>query len=272
MEDLKELNERIDVDSIENPFEPIDSFEPTNVNIENGGFEGDLFEQPGTFDNWQTIGDTSIETEEIGIAPTEGEFQALIATGSSPSGGSVKESDLSEFLNLSPGVLDTLLGGDATEGSGIKQTFTAQAGDILEFDYTFLTDEATFSDSNSSDSDFNDSAFFSLDGFTLELNDTFDPTFSETPVEGYSEATETKTFRIAISEAGTYDLGFGIVDLTDDIFDSGMLIDNVNLISTGIDIFTSEITDNVFQGGDDISSDVDAIFGNSKGFTEMSAL
>ncbi|MEM9926936.1 MAG: hypothetical protein AAF915_24860, partial [Cyanobacteria bacterium P01_D01_bin.50] len=69
--------------------------------INNGSFEGN-------FNNWRTIGDTSIETKEIGIAPTDGESQALITTGFSDSGGSVEESDLSEFLDLPSSSLDAI--------------------------------------------------------------------------------------------------------------------------------------------------------------------
>ncbi len=251
--------------------------------INNGSFEGNSLEpSEGTFENWRTIGDTSIETKEIGIAPTDGESQALITNGFSDAGGSVEESDLSEFLDLTSGSLDALLEGNATEGSGIKQTFTAQAGDILEFDYRLLTNEATPS------ATFNDSAFFALGksvdnpldqpvddvignpvrNFGLELGDTSDTTFSQNngddnqPVEGYSEATDGKTVRVAISEAGTYELGFGIVDLSDSIVDSGLLLDDVKLISTGVGPFPSPTVDG---SGDDgaISSEVDFTFGTN---------
>ncbi len=251
--------------------------------INNGSFEGSSFEpepgnDKGTFQNWRTIGDTSIETREIGIAPTDGESQALITNGFSDSGGSVEESDLSEFLDLTSGSLDALLEGDATEGSGIKQTFTALAGDILEFDYTFLTNEATPS------ATYNDSAFFALGNsvdnpfedpitnpvgnpvrnFALELDDTFDPTFSDKSVKGYSEATDTQTIRIAISEAGTYELGFGIVDLTDPVVDSGILIDDVKLIPIGVDPFGSQSTDGSAQTENaTVTPSVNFTFGNN---------
>ncbi|MEL6460374.1 MAG: hypothetical protein AAFQ91_19315 [Cyanobacteria bacterium J06621_15] len=245
--------------------------------INNGSFEGNPFnpneENQGTFDNWRTIGDTGIETKDIGIAPTDAESQALITNGFSDSGGSVEESDLSEFLGLTSGSLDTLLDGNATEGSGIKQEFTAQAGDILEFDYTLLTNEATPTQT------FNDSAFFSLGKssndspvgkFALEIADTSDPTFSDKSVEGYSEATDTKTIKIAISEAGTYELGFGIVDLSDTIVDSGILVDDVKLISTGVGPFPSpSVSGTQTETDAAITSDVDFTFGNN-GFEPVS--
>ena len=244
--------------------------------INNGSFEGnppEPGEDRGTFDNFRTIGDTSIETNDIGIAPTDAESQALITTGFSDSGGSVEESDLSEFLGLTSGSLDALLDGDATEGSGIKQTFTAQAGDIVEFDYTLLTNEATPTGI------FNDSAFFTLGkssndssgaNFALEIADTSDPTFSDKSVEGYSEATDTKTIKVAISEAGTYELGFGIVDLSDTIVDSGILVDDVKLISTGVGPFSSPSVEGTQTESDGaITSDVDFTFGNN-GFEPVS--
>ncbi|MBV6623295.1 MAG: hypothetical protein KI793_10225 [Rivularia sp. (in: Bacteria)] len=231
--------------------------------INNGSFEGDFFQLgEGTFERWRTIGDTSIETKEIGIAPTDKESQALITNGFSDSGGSVEESDLSEFFDLSSSTLDALLGGNATEGSGIKQQFTAQAGDILEFDYTLLTNEATPSKT------FNDTAFFSLGKFVQKLSDTSDPTFSsDKNVKGYSEATDTQSLKILISEAGTYDLGFGIVDLTDTIVNSGILIDDVKLTSTGVSPFESQTIEGSDASKTDaaISGDVDLTFG-SKGF------
>ena len=215
-----------------------------NSFINNGSFEGN-------YQGWRTIGDTSIETKDIGITPTDGEFQALITNGFSDAGGSVEESDLSQFLDLPSGSLDALLDGDATEGSGIKQTFNAEAGDILEFDFTFLTNEGTPSNG------FNDSAFFSVGGFTQELADTFDSTFSNQSVDGFSEATETQSKKILIQQAGTYELGFGVVDLSDTAFDSGILIDDVSLTSTGVGPFS--IDSLAVEGGD--SPDVDFVLG-----------
>lgn len=212
-----------------------------NSSVNNGSFEGSFFEG-GTFENWRTIGDTSIETKDIGIPPSDGEFQALITNGSSDAGGSVEESDLSDFLDLPSGSLDALLSGDATEGSGIKQTFNAQAGDILEFDFSFLTNEGTPSSS------FNDSAFFSVGGFTQELTDTFDSTFSDRSVERFTQATESQSTKILIQQAGTYELGFGIVDLSDTVVDSGLLIDDVKLTSTGVGPFSTESL--TVEGGD----------------------
>lgn len=218
-------------------YREISRQEITTVNsIQNGGFE------TNTFSGWGTIGDTSIETDELGVSPSEGNFQALIKTGASDSGNSVRDSDLEEFLDLTPGVLDLLGNGDVTEGSAIKQTFTADAGDILTLDWNFLTNQATPNET------FNDFAFVSLTPLTLELADTTSPLFVETLVPDFSEETGYETISIGIAESGTYTLSFGVVDVGDETVDSGLLVDNVE-ISTGMDFeFDIEInfTDDSF--------------------------
>ncbi len=212
--------------------------------IENGSFE------TGDFQNWRTIGDTSIETDDLGIFPSDGNYQALLTNGYSDAGGSVVDSDLEEFLDLAPGSLDGLVGGDATEGSVIKQTFTVEAGDIVSFDWNFLTNEATPS------STFNDTAFLTVNGFTLELADT-GATFVPAPdVDEFNEQTDTQNLTFSIATAGTYTIGFGVVDVGDAIVDSALVIDNIQQ--------TQSLGSNVMAIGSDSSmSDVDLVFGEN---------
>lgn len=189
--------------------------------IENGSFE------TGDFQGWNTIGDTSIETDSLGIFPPDGTYQALISTGDSDAGGSVEDADLEEFLDLVPGTLDGLSGSDAFEGSAIKQTFTVEAGDIVSFDWNFLTNEGTPSDT------FNDTAFLNVNGFTFELADTGSTFVDAAGVDEFSEQTGTQTLTFAIANAGTYTIGFGVVDVGDAIVNSGLAIDNVAINSSG---------------------------------------
>ncbi|BBD68498.1 peptidase domain-containing protein [Nostoc commune NIES-4072] len=190
------------------------------MTVVNGNFE------VGTFSNWRTIGDTRIETAALGTGTSEGTFQALLTTGASASGGSVEQSDLEEFLNFSSGLLDNLGNGDATEGSAIKQTFTANAGDVLTFDWNFLTNEAT-------PSSFNDFAFFGVSPFALELADTNSSGFFGTSAVNFSQETGFQTISVGIAQTGTYTLNFGVVDVGDASVDSALIVDNIQVLSLG---------------------------------------
>ena len=158
-----------------------------------------------------------IRTSAFGSGPTEGTFEALLSTG----GLTVPDSSLESFLGLARGSLDRLGNGDATSGSAIRQTFTGRAGDILTFDWNFLTNEFT------PESLFNDFSFVSL-GLLSELADTRFPIFLGSPTP-FNEETGFRTFSFTIPTTGTYVLGLGVTDVEDTTVDSGLLVDNVRL-------------------------------------------
>lgn len=226
----------------------------SDSSIENGSFE------TGDFRDWNTIGDTSIETNDLGIFPTDGTHQALITNGFSDAGGSVEDLDLEEFLDLASGSLDGLVGGNATEGSAIKQTFTVEAGDVVSFDWNFLTNEFTPNQT------FNDTAFLSVSGFTFELADTEANVVDALDVDQFNEQTDTQTLTFSIAAAGTYTIGFGVVDVGDEIVDSGLAIDNVAIQS-----FSSpKLTGSGDASSATSSPSVDLILGEG-GFTSASS-
>lgn len=183
---------------------------PTTVGaaVLNGDFE------TGDFSNWTTTGQTTVEDFDFGVTPADGSYQAVLETLQDQT--TVSGSDLESFLGLSSGSLTT---SGVIEGSAIKQTIVAQAGDVLSFSWNFLTDQVP------SDSTFNDFAFFTLSNTVSSLADTFTPTtisFSRLAQEtGY------QTYSYTIPVAGTYTLGFGIVDVGDSAVNSALLIDNV---------------------------------------------
>lgn len=189
--------------------------------IDNGSFEKE-------FKDWQTIGDTSIETSDLGIFPTDGKYQALITTGYSDAGGSVTDLDLEKFLDLNVNSLDGLVAGNAFEGSAIKQTIDLKANDVVSFDWNFLTNE------NTPDKTFNDTAFLSVNGSNFELADTGSKFVDALKVDEFDEQTGTKTLTFQVKNAGTYTLGFGVVDVGDAIVDSGLVIDNIEVKSYGL--------------------------------------
>jgi len=188
----------------------IAAVQPASAQLVNGGFE------TGNFTGWATTGNASIQTSAFGSGPTEGTFEALLSTGDP----TVPDFSLEVFLGLAPGSLDNLGNGNATAGSAIRQTFLAEAGDILTFDWNFLTNEGT-------PSFFNDFSFVSL-AVLSELGDTTFPIFmnSLTP---FNQETGFQTFSFTIPTTGTYTLGFGATDVADNVVESGLLVDNVKL-------------------------------------------
>lgn len=115
----------------------------------NGGFESGLA-------NWSAAGDVLAVGAGMGSGPVQGAGQALLTTASLLGDGhNFSGSDaaavgaLEAFLGLAPGSLDALApAGAAVEGSALRQTFTAQAGDKLSFHYNFLTTEPAANNPN----------------------------------------------------------------------------------------------------------------------------
>ncbi len=192
---------------------------PSSAQVINGSFE------TGAFPSFSTIGDTSIQTSAFGSGPTAGNFQALITNNGNLT--SVPASELETFLGLAPGNLNSLGNGTTIEGSAIRQTFTANAGDVLTFDYNFLTQGPLPPDPN-----FNDFSFFTISNSTdsvLELADTSLATtpFPNPPTFDNQTGFQSRSFTIPTS--GTFNLGFGVTDVEDGSIDSGLLVDNIVL-------------------------------------------
>jgi len=181
--------------------------------IANGGFE------IGDFTGWETIGRTNIETARYGSGPTEGSKQALLDTFSEQT---VNMVELARFLNIEVGDINNL--GEVYEGSAIKTTFRVGIGDILMFDWNFLTKD--FQSEN-----YNDFAFFTLSPIgTNKLANTFSIfPISLRYLTDFEYQTGFQTYSYTFTTAGTYTLGFGVVDVGDGFAESGLLIDNVSL-------------------------------------------
>lgn len=177
------------------------------ASISNGSFESN-------FTGWTTIGNTGIETA-FGGGPTEGTYQALITNSSS----SVADSDLETFLGLQAGSLFDLGNGIPTNGSAIKQTFTANAGDVLTFDWNFLKNQEP-------DPIFNDFAFVSLNSLSTLASPL---TSSLVPFSAFEQQTGFQAASFTIPTTGTYTLGLGVVNVTDTAGDAGLLVDNFSV-------------------------------------------
>ena len=184
----------------------------------NGGFE------TGDFSGWNTAGVTSIQTAAFGTGPTEGTYQALMTNA----GGSQSTASIETFLGLTLGTLTSLSTGTPTEGSAISQTITGNAGDILSFDWNFLTNEGT--PTSTSINDFSFWSLVNIQGGTVLASTQF-PTFSSSP-SVFNEETGFNTVSYELPSSGSFLLGFGVMDVGDTIVDSGLLIDNVTI--TGV--------------------------------------
>lgn len=184
--------------------------ETAGAAVLNGSFE------TNDFTNWETIGQTTVEDSSFGTVPADGNYQAVLETLQDDT--NVSSDDLETFLGLTSG---SLTSNGAIEGSAIKQIITVNSGDILNFSWNFLTDQEP-------DPDYNDFAFFTLSSTVNQLADTNSPTnfsfswlFKETGYQSYT-----------IQQAGTYTLGFGIVDVGDSTVNSALLVDNIRLTSS----------------------------------------
>jgi hypothetical protein len=217
----------------------------------NGGFE------TGTLIGWQTIGDVSVQTGSIGTGPTQGNYQAVLTNGILAYAYDAREDPTKRivypfsgtpavalgtfdaFFGLPTNTLDTLTldphqaSGDAQmrvgEGSGLTQSFYANRGDTLSFDWNFLT----------SDGLNYDYAMVSLMSSNLVLaqklagnipfyqSDLWPPLFpSNTPL--LSE-TGFNTFSFVLPASGEYTLGIGVFQVRDHSYDAGIVIDDVRL-------------------------------------------
>lgn len=122
----------------------------------------------------------------------------------------------------------------ATRGSAMRITLDVQAGDTFSFDWFFGTDEGP----NGADDGIIDFAFFSAGGSLSLLASVLDPLELAADGSPFDDQlpplTEDGTdyFRngtLTFSESGTFTIGFAVVDVSDTIVQSGLVIDNITL-------------------------------------------
>ncbi len=114
---------------------------------------------------------------------------------------SVTDTALDIFLGLAAGSIDTVVGGNAVNGSGFQQTFAATAGEILGFQRNFVTAEPTLPSPL-----VNDTAFVAINGVLTELADTGSVFF---PAEPPFDQTGYGQFSFVAPVTGMLTLGFG---------------------------------------------------------------
>lgn len=211
--------------------------------ILNGSFENN-------FANWQTLGDYSIETSDFGSPTVTNNFQAFLSTaykeviGVDANGREIQagnaapatyitgvaEDSLEGFLGTSQFLGNDFLA-DAIEGSAIKQTFKAKAGQSLSFSWNFLTNESVGENAHL---DFNDFAFATLsynnENLFFKLADTHTKFLAIGSHTRFFEETGAKKFSYSLPMDREYTLSIGVVDVGESTIISGLLVDNVQAI------------------------------------------
>lgn len=164
------------------------------------------------------------------------------------SGAAVSEDQLESFLGLSNGTLLDVGNGPIGGGSAIQTTFTATAGQVLSFQYQFFTNEDPTDLANV----VNDFAFVTLNsGEPTSIADVVGTTLSaSTPP--FALASSILTFTTTLADPGTYTLGLGVVNVTDDTYPSGLLVQNLRLDSTSLPIGGFTVAGNGQTMGDSL--------------------
>lgn len=179
--------------------------------------------ESGDLTGWDAVGPAGVVSSEIGTAPSNGRFCAMVSTvaGNGLTGLAVPAPNLEAFFQFPPGLLGEN-GHIPFEGSGIKtDPFVVSPGDVLRVRWNFLTSEETPGGES------NDFAFVSLlTGGGWLLVDTLDPDFQPT-VTPFGEESGWRTYELVFSEGGTMCLGFGVVNALDGLRDSALLVDCV---------------------------------------------
>jgi len=172
---------------------------------------------------------------------------------------SVSDTELEAFLGIPAGSLDdlsaseTVFGGDVTSGSAIQTTFTVEAGDTITAELNFLTNEDPFGEfpegpegpegpvfgmgggeggeGEPEPNPFEDFLFASivvedlltvLESVNLSLFDITEDSF-------FAFETGFFTFEHTFAAGGEVTVGFGVVDVEDEVVDSAFQLDELML-------------------------------------------
>jgi hypothetical protein len=182
-----------------------------------------------------TSGDVGIKGTYFTIAPSQGTKQMLLTTinntsdaGYSNQNGSnaVPVTTIGTFLGISTSSIRDTASHPGTEGSAFTINLGAlNIGDVISFDYDFLTTEIA-------PGQHNDFAFWELNSGAIHLfADTNSAFLHPTTGAGNPFNLETgyHTVSITITTAATYTLGIGVMDATAADNPSGLLIDNIQV-------------------------------------------
>ena len=188
--------------------------------------------ESGSLDGWNSIGDVSMFTGDPAVAPIDGNYSAHMMNGP----GSVSDTSIESFLGLSSGALDSFSSGlasgtDVNQGSAMSYTYSGNAGDVVTFDFIYLTDESL------NNPNYNDFAFASINGLLL-VADTY--TVGTNYIADNTSAywgwasTGVLSFEYTIGSTGTIDIGLGVLQVTDPTVNTVLLVDNFEITAVPV--------------------------------------
>jgi hypothetical protein len=180
---------------------------PINLGFETGNLSG-----------WTSIGTAGVVTDAIGTSTLHGTYHAQLLTSG------YTDAEIEAFAGLPLGILDFIIGGNATTGSAIQQTFTAVNGETISFGLNFFTAEPT--------SDwpvFTDFAFVSIVpvGFISVEASTLAPPLFASSITGFTFESGYQPFSYNVVGGGSYLLTIGVMNEGDLDYASGVLVDQV---------------------------------------------
>jgi len=107
----------------------------------------------------------------------------------------------------------------------MSQFVTVSAGDVLSFDWNFVTSELSQS------AIYNDFSFFTINNTANFLGSRNDSPFNfVSPPAGFDGQTDWANAIFTFTSAGTYQIGFGVFNVGDAGHNSALLLDNVQII------------------------------------------
>jgi hypothetical protein len=209
--------------------------------------------ETGDLSGWMSTGIVSVVGAGYGTGPIGGSFNALLETGFKAPGGSstsVTDAEIEAFFGLGAGDLDALTPQGVTQGSAIKQSFTASVGETISFDFVVLADDCDISGCPGGVEDF---AFVSIlvDG-VLEVLATTYGTLAAGSGSPYFAESGVLSFSHTLTTGGTVELGIAVLDGGDTAVPSAILVDNVSTQTSGADCAF-----NFWIDGGPIASDVE---------------
>lgn len=183
-----------------------------NAAIVNSGFE------TGTLSSWSSIGNATVSTGQnygVGIvAPDSGTYAAKIRTDG------VSAAQLAAQMGTTEAALEASNGGvNATNGSMIYQSTTANVGDSFTFRWNFVEQDYV---------PFDDWAFY---GIQFNGGATSITKFASLATVGPSGGTTIAGWdplTVNITQTGNYTFYFGIVNALDQALDSDLWIDGIS--------------------------------------------